>query len=148
LPDVPSLSGRRVATLVAAAAALHGVFDAVSCRIPLAVPPYLRLEDAPEAFQMLSLVAVSIAVCSVSGIIAAIAVAVVPWPERHPLLLGVIVTGFWLFSALLLRLVWMTTPWPTTAIALLMGVPRGLVIGWCLARICGAGVSDSTDGAA
>jgi hypothetical protein len=144
LPDVPTLSGRRVAALAAAAAALHGAFDAICYRIPLAAPPYLRLEDAPEAFQMLSPVAVSIAVCSVSGIIGAIAVTVVQPRQRRPLVLGSIVTAFWMFSAVLMRLFWLSTPWSVTAVGLLLGLPRGLAVGWCLALIARGSVSGST----
>jgi hypothetical protein len=53
--------GPRLGALVGAAAALHALFDAVLYRVPLARPPYLRLEDAPEGFQFLSPVAVSVA---------------------------------------------------------------------------------------
>ena len=135
MPDAPSLSGRRVAALAGLALALHGLFDAVTYRIPHAAPPYLRLADAPEVFQFLSPLAVSIAVCCVSGIIAVIAVVAVEPRHRRPLVLGGIVTGFWLFSALLTRVVWMSTPWSSTALALALGVPRGLAIGWLLAIV-------------
>jgi hypothetical protein len=99
-------------------------------------------------FQMLSPTAVSIAVSAVSGIIGVIAVLAVEPPHRRPVVLAVIVTCFWLFSAALMRLVWLSTPWGETIAALLFGIPRGLVVGWCLALIATPRLSASTGGGA
>jgi hypothetical protein len=147
--DAPPLTSRRVAALAIAAAALHGAFDAVLYRVPGLVPPYLRLSDAPEAFQMLSPLAVSIAASCVSAVIAVIAVGAIEAPHRSWRTIGLAVTGFWVFSAALMRATWLSTPWSTTALALLAGVPRGFVIGWVLARLVSVrSVSASRDGAA
>lgn len=129
VPNAPSLSGRRVAVLASGAAILHGVFDAITYRLPSAIPPYLRLEDAPEAFQMLSPIAVSISASCVSGIIATIIVVAIEPRRRRPFLLGTVVTGFWMFSAVLMRAMWLATPWSTVGAALLLGIPRGFAIG-------------------
>lgn len=130
------------------AATLHGVCDVMTYGVAMARPPYLRLGDAPEAFQMLSPVAVSVAVSCISGVIAVIAVAALAPPQRRPLMLGGLVTGFWLFSAVLLRALWLSTPWTTTLLASLFGVPRGFAVGWCLARISAARLTASTGGGA
>ncbi len=148
VPEAPALSGRRVAAVAAVAAALHGAFDAVCYRVRPLAPPYLRLWDAPEEFQMLSPAAVSVAASCVSGVIAVIAVGAVLPRQRRPLVLGAIITAFWLFSAILLRLVWLATPWGTTLLALLAGVPRGLAVGWVVARLSAPRVSAATDAAA
>jgi hypothetical protein len=130
------------------AALLHGVLDAVTARFPLLVPPYLRLADAPEEFRMLSPVAVSIAVSCVSGVIAVISVAaLLPSQRRAPIIAGMI-TGFWLFSAVLLRLVWLSTPWGTTVVALVPGFVRGAVVGWAAAAIVARRIIAPTGGAA
>ncbi len=118
-----------------AAAALHGGFDAIAYRISPQVPPYLRLSDAPEAFQMLSPVAVSIAASCVSALIAVIAIGAIEAPRRNWRTIGIAVTAFWVFSAALMRATWLSTPWTITACALLAGVPRGLVIGFVLTRL-------------
>lgn len=145
VPDAPSLSGRRVAALASLAALLHGLFDAITYRFPAVRPPYLRLEDAPEAFQMLSPVAVSISASCVSGLIATIVVIAVEPNRRRPALLGALVTGFWIFSAALMRTMWLSTAWSTVGTALLCGIPRGLVIGALLAWLSlPRGVSAST----
>jgi hypothetical protein len=144
LPDASPLSGRRVAALSVLAAALHGAFDAVTYRLPWAAPPYLRLADAPEMFEMLSPVAVSVAASCVSGIIAAIAVvAVEPGRGRRSLALGAVIAGFWLLSAVLMRLTWLSTPWPVALVGIACGVPRGLVIGAVLSRLARGEVSDA-----
>jgi hypothetical protein len=142
--SVPSLSGRRGAALAVTAAAVHGLFDALAYRLPYVVPPYLRLEDAPEMFQMLSPTAVSIAVSSVSGIIGLIAVLAIEPPRRRPVTLAVVVTCFWLFSATLMRIVWLSTPWAETIGGLLFGIPRGVAVGWCLALLSTPRLSAST----
>jgi hypothetical protein len=129
-------------------AALHAAFDAITAQVQLLRPPYLRLSDAPEEFQMLSPIAVSIAVCCVSGVIAVISVAAVLPQQRRPGLLAGMITGFWLFSAVLLRAVWLSTPWSTTVIALVPGLVRGAVIGWFAASIARRSLSERTDGAA
>jgi len=139
VPDAPSLSGRRVAALSLVAAALHGVFDAITYRLPWAAPPYLRLQDAPEAFELLSPLSVSVAASCVSGVIAAIAiVAVEPGRGRRALSLGAVLTGFWLLSAVLMRLTWLSTPWSVASVGILCGIPRGFAIGAVLARLAGA----------
>jgi hypothetical protein len=95
-------------------------------------------------FQQLSPVAVSIAVSAVSGIIGVIAVLAVDPPRRRPVTLAVLVTCFWLFSAGLMRVVWLSTPWAETVAGLLFGIPRGAVVGWCLAYLAAPGVSAAT----
>lgn len=130
------------------AALIHGGFDFVTSLIPVLVPPYLRLGDAPAEFQFLSPVAVSVAVSCVSGIIAVISVAaVLPEQRRTPVLAGMI-TGFWLFSAVLLRIVWLSTPWSSILIALLPGFARGALIGWVAATLSARRVSARTGEAA
>lgn len=128
-------SGRTLAWIGVVAAVLHGAFDAVTAQFPALVPPYLRLNDAPEEFQMLSPVAVSIAVSSVSGIIAVICVAALLPAHRRPRVLAGMITGFWVFSAVLLRLVWLTTPWGTVGWTLLAGAARGAAVGSVVARL-------------
>lgn len=130
------------------AALLHGAFDAICYRVPLLVPPYLRLDDAPEEFRMLSPLGVSIAVSCVSGLIAIISVAALLPTQRRPAVLGGMITGFWLFSAVLLRIVWLTTPWGAIVVALLPGFVRGAVIGWLAAVLMAHRVNAPMDGAA
>jgi hypothetical protein len=131
-----TLSGRRVASLGALSAVLHAAFDA-ACTLVGATPPYLRLDDAPEVFRFMSPVAVSTATSIVSGVIAAIAVVVVAEAghRRRPLVLGAVVGAFWMFSAALSRVVWFDTPLLPSIAAIACGVPRGLAIGWALARL-------------
>ncbi len=148
VPDAPTLSGRRIAALGVLAAAIHGAFDALSYCVHAIAPPYLRLWDGPEEFQMLSPVAVSIAASCVSGVIAVIAFGAVVPRQRRPLVLGAVVSAFWIFSAALLRAVWLATPWGITALALLAGIPRGLAVGWMLARVAGPSISGARDAAA
>jgi hypothetical protein len=139
---------RTLVSIGIVASLLHAAFDAVTAQVPLLVPPYLRLADAPEEFRMLSPLAVSIAVSCVSGIIAVISVAaVLPSQRRTPVLAGMI-TGFWLFSAILLRIVWLSTPWGATVVALVPGIVRGAVIGWAAAAIANRRVTATTGGAA
>jgi hypothetical protein len=95
-------------------------------------------------FQLLSPVAVSIAVSAVSGIIGAIAVLALEPPRRRPVTLALVVTAFWLFSAGLTRVVWLSTPWGETVAGLLFGIPRGAAVGWCLAHLATPRVSAST----
>jgi hypothetical protein len=133
--DAPPLSGRRVAALACAAALVHGLFDALTLHLPYLAPPYLRLEDGPEAFQTLSPLTVSIAASCVSGLIAVIAlVAFETVRRRRALVLGGVAAGFWIFSAGLLRAVWLTTPWGIALLGIAAGIPRGLAVGWVLAR--------------
>jgi hypothetical protein len=87
---------------------------------------------------------VSIAVSCVSGIIGIIAVLAIEPPHRRPVVLAAVVTGFWLFSAALTRIVWMSTPWAETVAGLLFGIPRGLVVGWGLATLAGPRLTEST----
>ena len=137
-PERPPLSRLRVAVLGAVAALLHGAFDAVLVRVPAAAPPYLRLQDGPDIFQTLSPLSVSIAASCVSGVIAAIAVvALEPARRNGPLLLGTVLAAFWVLSAVLTRAVWLTTPWPVAGVGIACGIPRGLVVGWCLDRLSG-----------
>jgi hypothetical protein len=125
--------------VIALAATLHAAFDAVAWRFEWAIPPYLRLADAPEPFQALSPVAVSIATSCVGGVIAAIAVAVVePARRRRAAAVSAVVAAFWMGSALLTRLVWFSTPWWPSVTGLLCGIPRALVIGAVLAHVADA----------
>lgn len=114
---------------------LHGGFDAITSWIPGLAPPYLRLRDAPEEFQLLSPIGVSVAVSCVSGLIAVISVAALLQAQRRPAVLAAMITGFWLFSAILLRVVWLSTPWSATVIALVPGFVRGVVVGWYAAFV-------------
>ncbi|GEJ56417.1 hypothetical protein [Anaeromyxobacter diazotrophicus] len=134
----PAPLGRaRLAGLGLLAAALHAVFDVATAQLPATTPPYLRTADMPEAFQALSPVAVGIATSCVSGIIAVIALIATEHARRRALALGAAVTGFWLFSAVLMTFVWLDTPWPVAAVALAAGVPRGFAIGAVLAALAG-----------
>ena len=134
--NAATLSGRRVAALGALSAALHAAFDG-ACTLAGATPPYLRLDDAPEVFRFMSPVAVSISTSIVSGVIAGIAVVVVAEAgrRRRPLALGAVVGAFWMFSAALSRVVWFDTPLLPSIVSIACGVPRGLAIGWTLARL-------------
>jgi hypothetical protein len=140
LPEAPISGGRSIA-LGALAAAVHGLFDAVTWPSPLTRPPYLRLEDMPEVFAMLSPLGVGIATSAVSGIIAALAiVAVEPARGRRTWTLGLVLAAFWLFSALLTQAVWLRTSWALAATSLPFALPRGLLIAWLVGRLApGAG---------
>ena len=81
----------------------------------------------------------SLAASCVSGVIAVIAIVATAPARRRALALGAFVAGFWILSAALTRLVWLSTPWPTSAVAIALGVPRGLAIGWVLARLATRG---------
>lgn len=131
---------RRTAALAALAAAVHLAFDAAQSAVAWLRPPYLRFEDMPEAFRELPFVsapvAVSVASAAAGGVLAAIALAAVE--ERAPRrrrLLVLLVTGFWLFSAVLSWGTWLSTPFLAALPGILMGVPRGLAIGWLLWRL-------------
>jgi len=139
LPELPQPSRARLAVLGLVAAALHAACDAASSRFGPTTPPYLRLEDWPEAFQLLSPLAVSLTASCVSGVIAVIALVVAAPPRGRALMLGALVAGFWIFSAFLTRLVWLSTPWPTALLGIALGIPRGLAIGWVLARLAPPG---------
>ncbi|MFL5300493.1 MAG: hypothetical protein ACJ79R_09140 [Anaeromyxobacteraceae bacterium] len=145
---MPSPSPSRLAALALAAAALHGGLDALCSAAALTTPPYLRLGDAPEVFQLVSPLAVSIAASAVSGIIAAIAVSIVGAARARRRALGAALAGFWLFSAVLLRLTWLDTPLLPTIVGLACGIPRGFAVGWALSALSGARVSAATEGAA
>ena len=137
MPDAPPHTLPRALGLAGAAAALHGAFDAATFRLPWIGPPYLKLEDASEAFRFLSPLTVSVATSCVSGVIAAIAAGALEPSARRTGPLAALVTGFWLFSALLSWLLWFETPWPAAVAGLAAGVPRGLAVGLVLARIAG-----------
>jgi hypothetical protein len=131
---------RRIASLGALAALVHLALDALLSPFPWARPPWLRLEDMPEAFRELPLVsasvAVSIAASVVGGLLAAIAVAAVePGAPRRGRMLAGLVTGFWLFSAVLTWLTWLQTPFLVALPGILLGIPRGLAVGWLLWRL-------------
>jgi hypothetical protein len=140
MPPAIGPSPARVAALGALAALLHLGFDAALYPLRWARPPYLRLEDMPEAFRQLPLVsapvAVGLAASVVGGLLAVISLlAVEPAaPNRGRLLTG-LVTGFWVFSALLGWFTWQETPFSAVAVALLLGLPRGLAIGLALERL-------------
>ncbi len=143
--DVPNaVSAQVLAKIGLVATGLHALFDAVTAIVPALAPPYLRLGDAPEEFHMLSPVAVSIAVSCVSGVIAVISVAAVLPAYRRARVLGAMIAGFWLFSALLLRIVWLSTPWGTLLLSLVPGLVRGAVIGWVIAVLSSRRVSART----
>ena len=130
----------RVAALGGLAALLHLGFDAALYPLSWARPPYLRLEDMPEAFRQLPLVsapvAVALATSAVGGLLAVIALlAVEPGATGRRRLLVGLVTGFWAFSALLGWFTWLSTPFAGVAPALLLGLPRGLAIGLALERL-------------
>jgi hypothetical protein len=135
LPEGPITGGRALA-LGLLAGAVHGLFDAATWPSPLTRPPYLRLEDMPEVFSMLSPLGVGIATSAVSGIIAGLAiVAVEPARGRRVWTLGLVLAAFWLFSALLTQAVWLRTSWALAATSLPFALPRGLVIAWLVQRL-------------
>jgi len=143
-PSPPS--SRRTVALGAGAALLHLGFDAACSAVSWARPPYLRMEELPEAFRQLPLVsapvAVSVATSMISGLLAVIALlAVEPGaPRRRRQLIG-IVTGFWLFTAALTWLVWLSTPFARVLPGIALGLLRGLAVGWLLWRGSGGGPS-------
>ena len=130
----PSPSARRVLALGAVAALVHAAFDLVTWPSSWTRAPYLRLEDMHEAFGALSPVGVSIAASAVSGIIAALALVAFEPAGRRARALGLALAAFWIFSALLTHAVWLSTPWSRALVALPLGIPRGLTVGWLLAR--------------
>jgi hypothetical protein len=140
MPTAIGPTPARVAALGGLAALLHGTFDAALYPLRWARPPYLRLEDMPEAFRQLPLVsapvAVGVAASAVGGLLAVISLLSVEpaAPARRRLLVG-LVTGFWAFSALLGWFTWQETPFTSVALALLLGLPRGLAIGLALERL-------------
>lgn len=138
MPD-PSPNGKRVLALGALAVLVHAAFDLVTYPSAWTRAPYLRVEDMNEAFGALSPVAISIAASAVSGVIAVLAlVAFEPAPGRRARSLGVTLAAFWIFSALLTHAVWLSTPWTYALVALPLGIPRGLAVGWILARLAPA----------
>lgn len=127
------------AALGLGAALLHLGFDVACAQVAWARPPYLRMEDLPEAFRYLPFVsapvAVSVAASAVSGLLAIIALlAVEPGSGRRRWQLTRTVTGFWLFTALLTWLVWLSTPFLRALPGIALGIPRGLAVGWLLWR--------------
>jgi hypothetical protein len=134
------LAARRVALLGALVALLHALLDALLSLAPWARPPWLRLEDMPEAFRELPFVsapvAVSLAAAVVGGLLGIISLlAVEPGAPHRLRLLAGLVTGFWLLSALLSWLVWLETPFLAALPGILLGIPRGLAVGWVLWRL-------------
>jgi len=142
MPEATTLTPRRLLGLAALAVLLHGLFDLLASQLPQTTPSYLRLQDGPEIFRMLSPVAVSVAASCVSGAIAGIALLAVE-PRAGGLARGLIlfVTGFWLVSALLFQLVWLSSSWGSALLGLAAGLPRGAVVGYCLARLSGLEVA-------
>ena len=131
-----SIPAGRAFALGTLAAVLHGLFDLLTWPYPLTRPPYLRLEDMPQAFSSLSPAGVSLAASAVSGVIAALAiVAVEPARNRRVVTLGLVLAAFWLFSALLTHAVWLRTSWTLALTSLPLAVPRGLAIGWIASRL-------------
>lgn len=138
----PSPTTARVAGLGGLAALVHLACDAATYPLGWGRAPYLRLEDMPEAFRQLPLVsapvAVSVAASLAGGVLAIISLqAVDPGaPRRRRLLMG-LVTGFWLFTALLGWATWLSTPFAKVLPGVALGVPRGVGIGWLLWRLSG-----------
>jgi hypothetical protein len=133
------ISGARALALGALAALLHAGFDLATWGSAWTRPPYLRLEDMPEVFSSLSPVGVSIAASAVSGVIAALAIlAVEPQRDRRAVPLGLALAAFWLLSGVLTHAVWLRTSPAQAATSLLLGLPRGLAIGWAAARLAPA----------
>ncbi len=135
----PQSSPRRTASLGALAALVHLSLDALLTPFRWARPPWLRMEDMPEAFRELPFVsapvAVSASASAVGGLLAAIALlAVEPDAPRRGWLLSGLVTGFWLVSAVLTWLTWLSTPFLAALPGILLGIPRGLAVGWLLWR--------------
>lgn len=127
------------AVLGLGAALLHLGFDLACAQVSWARPPYLRMEDLPEAFRYLPFVsapvAVSIAASAVSGLLGVIALlAVEPGTGRRRWQLTRLVTGFWLFTAVLTWLVWLSTPFLRALPGMALGLVRGLAVGWLLWR--------------
>jgi len=139
-PSAAAPSLLRTLIPAAAAAAAHLAFDAAASLVPWLRPPYLRFEDLPEVFRELPFVsapvAVSLAASAVGGILAAISLlAVEPSEPRRLRLVTMLVTGLWLFSALLSWLTWLSTPLAAVLPGILAGIPRGLTVGWLLWRL-------------
>jgi hypothetical protein len=121
--------------LAAGAAVVHAAFDLVGVALPWLAPPYLRLTEAPEAFQALPPLAVVAAASCVSGAIDGILVAALEPAARRPRLIGALVGGFWLFSALLCWSVWFATPLGAALPGLALAAGRGAAAGWALSRL-------------
>lgn len=137
-------SAPRIVALALAAALIHLAADWASLHVPGAAPPHLRLEYAPEVFQTIPWLAVSIASSAVNGIIAAIALVALdsvapqqparPSAPRWPLLGGVLF-GFWVLSDGLMALVWLSLPAGAALAGLGAGLPRCLAVGYALATL-------------
>ena len=123
------LDRTHLAGLAVVAVVLHAAFDFATASWGATTPPYLRTADMPEAFQFLSPVTISVAASCVSGVIAVVAFVATAQVHRRRVVLGATISGFWLLSAALMRLVWLDTPWSVTAVGLLAGLPRGFAIG-------------------
>jgi len=152
MPAPPRRASLPTPALGAAAALVHLGFDVACGAISWARPPYLRTEDLPEVFRMLPFVsasvAVSVAASAVSGLLAVIALlAVEPDAPRRRRQITGIVTGFWLFTALLTWLVWLSTPFTRALPGIALGLPRGLAVGWLLWRGSGGDASGARPGA-
>jgi hypothetical protein len=116
-------------------ATAHAAFDLAGLALPWIAPPYLRLGEAPEAFRALPPLAVIAAASCVSGAIDGILVTALEPAARRPALVGALVGGFWLFSAVLCWSVWFETPLALAAPGLALGVARGAAGGWALSRL-------------
>jgi hypothetical protein len=130
------------ALLALVAGGVHLTCDLAASLLPGATPPYLLLPYAPEPFQALSPVAVSIAASVVNGIIAAIALAAIePAPSRSPgrqvMVLAAVLFAFWMLSGTLTAVVWLTGAGWRVAGALALGAPRALLVAGVLVWLRG-----------
>ncbi len=135
MPDASQAgwTASRAVLLAFVAAVLHLACDLAATLLPVATPPYLLLAFAPEAFQALSPLAVSIAASAVNGIIAAIALAAIEpaaarTPGRQVAVLGAVLFAFWLLSGILTAVVWLTGAGWRLIGALGFGAPRALAV--------------------
>jgi hypothetical protein len=136
----PTAAPRRLALATLAAMLLHGVLDLILWRIPWARPPHLRTEDLPEVFRELPAVsapaAMAVAASVVGGLLGLLSLlAIEPGVLRRYRAVAGLVTGFWLFTALLTWLTWLSTPFLAALPGILLGIPRGLLVTWALLRI-------------
>ncbi len=139
--DAPETRSR-VFLATALAGAAHLACDLLATRTPWTAPPYLLLDHAGDAFRDLLaldrsaiLAAVSVISAGVNGMIAALLGTATSGSSRRVLVLGLVLSGMWLFSGGLMILVYMSPPAGLVVGSLAAGIPRAFAVAWLLDRI-------------